>query len=70
MQIDTRNRDPKYINDSVFHPGILPRTSAAPENASYSGLLECPCTTRIHKIINHNYNTVLSNYCKKYIKSN
>ena len=67
MQIDTRNRDPKYINSSVFHPGILPKTSAAPENASYSGLLECPCTTRIHKIINHNYNTVLSNYCKKVI---
>ena len=67
MHIETTNRDPKNINSSIFHPGILPKTSAAPENASYSGLLECPCTTRIHKIINHNYNTVLSNYCKKVI---
>ena len=49
MQIDTRNRDPKYINDTVFRSSILPKSSAAPFNASYSGLLECPCTTRINK---------------------
>ena len=51
MQIDTRNRDPKYINSSIFKAGLLPNRSAAPSNASYSGLLECPCTTRINKTI-------------------
>jgi hypothetical protein len=55
MQIDTRNRNPKYINDTNFHPGIMPMNSAAPENAQYSGLLECPCTTRIKKTIHYNY---------------
>lgn len=67
MQIDTRNRHPKYINDTKFHPSLLPKNAVSPPNASYSGLLECPCTTRIHKVINHNYNTVLSNNCKKHI---
>ena len=42
MQIDTRNRDPRFINSSKFVPGLMPRQSAAPENANYSGLLECP----------------------------
>lgn len=65
MQIDTRNRDPKYINDTIFHPGILPNNSAAPENADYSGLLECPCTTRINKTIIHNYNTKSYGICSK-----
>lgn len=31
------------------HGGPVPRTSQAPPNANYSGLLECPCTTRIVK---------------------
>lgn len=65
MQIDTRNRDPKYINDTVFRSSILPKSSAAPFNASYSGLLECPCTTRINKTYTHNYNSLTSNYCSK-----
>ena len=43
MQIDTKNRD---YNGTDFKAGILPKASAAPPNASYSGLLECPCTTR------------------------
>ena len=70
MQIDTRNRDPKYINDSVFHAGILPNRSAAPEGASYSGLLECPCTTRINKTIVHNYNALTSGFCPRVITNN
>lgn len=70
MQIDTRNRDPKYINDSVFHAGILPNISAAPEGASYSGLLECPCTTRINKTIVHNYNSLTTGSCQKVITNN
>ena len=32
-----------------FVPGPLPRSSLAPEGAGYSGLLECPMTTRITK---------------------
>ena len=67
MQIDTRNRDPKYINDSVFHAGLLPKRSAAPINADYSGLLECPCTTRINKTIIHNYDSQTNGYCDKNI---
>ena len=34
---------------SPFVPGPLPRASAAPADAIYSGLLECPVTTRIMK---------------------
>ena len=66
-KIDTRNRDPRYINQSKFVAGILPRESAAPPNATYSGLLECPCTTRIHKTINHAYDISLNHSCLKNI---
>lgn len=49
MQIDTWNRDNK--NMSGFVPGPEPQSSMAPRGNSpdhvYSGLLECPCTTRI-----------------------
>ena len=54
MQIDTKNR--KY-NGTDFKADLLPKSSAAPPNASYSGLLECPCTTRIKKDINVTYAT-------------
>lgn len=69
MQIDTRNRDPKYINDSVFHAGLLPKESAAPKNAHYSGLLECPCTNRKNISIVHNYNTVIKGGCQNFINN-
>ena len=65
MQIDTRNRDPKYINQTRFVPGILPKEAASPKNAVYSGLLECPCTTRIHKEYTHNYEVLLNNTCQR-----
>ena len=45
MQINTRNPN----GSSAVATGPLPRTSAAPEGAHYSGILECPCTTRIKK---------------------
>eukprot|EP00931_Biecheleriopsis_adriatica_P117231 TRINITY_DN9276_c0_g1_i1.p1 TRINITY_DN9276_c0_g1~~TRINITY_DN9276_c0_g1_i1.p1 ORF type:complete len:531 (-),score=73.17 TRINITY_DN9276_c0_g1_i1:23-1615(-) len=45
MQINTRNPD-----GSGLPGGPLPRSSQAPPNATYSGLLECPCTTRIRKV--------------------
>ena len=63
MQIDTRNRDPKYINNEKYHAGILPKESVAPKDAVYSGLLECPCTNRINKVINHYYPHKLSGVC-------
>lgn len=69
MQIDTRNRDPRFINSSIFHPGIMPKQSEAPDNANYSGLLECPCTDRIHKEINHNYDTLTYGKCENLISN-
>ncbi len=69
MQIDTRNRDPKYINTKTFHPGLLPKESAAPPNASYSGLLECPCTDRLNFSITHHYNTLTQGVCDKIISN-
>ena len=51
MQIDTFNRDKMSVDDPSFVAGPLPRHSLAPANARYSGLLECPLTTRITKDI-------------------
>ena len=65
MQIDTRNRDPKHINQTKFVSGILPRNVVSPPNACYSGLLECPCTDRIHKQIIHNYDVTVTDRCDK-----
>jgi len=61
MQIDTKNR---HYNGSDFRPDILPAASAAPENAVYSGLLECPCTDRIVKKIEHTFSTQTNGQCK------
>ena len=63
MQIDTRNRNPKYINDTTFHPGIMPMNSAAPENAQYSGLPNVRAPTRIKKTIHYNYQFRISGEC-------
>ncbi|CAB9518140.1 expressed unknown protein [Seminavis robusta] len=53
MQIDTWNRDAMDLDNNFtrFVPGPLPRNSLAPKNknVTYSGLLECPVTTRIQK---------------------
>eukprot|EP01063_Lacrimia_lanifica_P020562 TRINITY_DN2785_c0_g1_i1.p1 TRINITY_DN2785_c0_g1~~TRINITY_DN2785_c0_g1_i1.p1 ORF type:complete len:709 (+),score=227.02 TRINITY_DN2785_c0_g1_i1:67-2193(+) len=43
MQIDTRNRE---YNGTGFKAGPLPKVSSAPADAQYSGLIECPCSTR------------------------
>ena len=54
MQIDTWNRDKMNISGgSKFVPGPHPKHSLAPtdKNALYSGLLECPLTDRVQKII-------------------
>lgn len=50
MQIDTWNRAEMDLNNAThFVAGPLPRNSVASIDASYSGLLECPVTTRVHK---------------------
>jgi len=52
MQIDTWNRDKMNLTGGAFVPGIAPKNSFAPTtgvDAIYSGLLECPLTTRIRK---------------------
>eukprot|EP00117_Sycon_ciliatum_P029408 scpid52803/ scgid23424/ len=64
MQIDTHNRD---HNKSSFVAGPLPKNSAAPANAEYSGLLECPCTDRIQKKIVTNYATVQKGVCQTFV---
>ena len=64
MQIDTKNR---HYNGTDFKPDLLPKASAAPPNASYSGLLECPCTTRINKVVNITYNTQNQGTCDKIV---
>merc|ERR1711970_1082912 len=62
MQIDTKNR---HYNGSDFKPDLLPKASAAPPNAPYSGLFECPCTDRIVKKIEHSYTTQTFGSCIK-----
>ena len=70
MQIDTRNRDRMNLTGSRFVAGHEPRNSWAPEGAEYSGLLECPLTTRITKDIDSNYITMQSgSTCPKAIRS-
>jgi hypothetical protein len=53
MQIDTWNRDKMNITGSKFVPGPYPKHSLAPvtgPDAHYSGIFECPLTSRIQKI--------------------
>ena len=38
-----------------FVPGPLPRASLAPQDPMYSGLLECPLTTRLVKVVDGAY---------------
>lgn len=47
MQINTRNPDGSGRRCRGDCP--LPKASRAPPNASYSGILECPCTDRVVK---------------------
>merc|ERR1711970_1247527 len=61
MQIDTKNR---HYNGTDFKADLLPKASVAPPNASYSGLLECPCTDRIIKDVEVTYATESSGLCK------
>lgn len=65
MQIDTWNRDKMSVTGSPFVAGPLPRSSLAPVNATYSGLLECPVTTRIQKVLNEQYFVQSHNTCPR-----
>jgi len=50
MQIDTWNRDAMNVTGPTdFVAGPLPRNSYAKPHAPYSGLLECPMTSRVTK---------------------
>lgn len=62
MQIDTWNRDHMNLTGPTkFVVGPLPRSSLAPSgpDALYSGLLECPLTTRVRKDIDADYVVVI-----------
>ena len=71
MQIDTWNRDHMNITGKVppaFVSGPVPKSSLAPLDAEYSGLLECPVTTRITRDVIGNYNVETSDrpQCNEY----
>lgn len=61
MQIDTWNRE--NVNMTGFWPGPQPKNSQMPHGAEYSGLLECPCTDRITKVVDGSINTAVAGSC-------
>merc|ERR1719463_474804 len=70
MQIDTWNRAEMNISGPLppkFVPGPQPRASLAPkEGALHSGLLECPMTTRLTKVVDSaKYMAQSSGTCKE-----
>eukprot|EP00944_MAST-04C_sp_MAST-4C-sp1_P011412 g11412.t1 len=75
MQIDTWNRDKMNKTDPAgkFVSGPVPRNSLAPTigpDAIYSGLLECPVTTRVQKVVtNAEYTISTSKLCQVEISS-
>ncbi|KAK3262691.1 hypothetical protein CYMTET_28467 [Cymbomonas tetramitiformis] len=73
MQIDTWNRDKMNLTGPTkFVPGPVPRSSLAPTHgadALYSGLLECPVTTRIRKVIDSAYVSRMTGSCEHSLQS-
>jgi hypothetical protein len=67
MQIDTWHRE--KMTGAKFFPGPLPRNSLAPADADYSGLLECPMTTRVKKVLAGAYSVQLVGTCADAITS-
>ena len=64
MQIDTWNRDEMNLTGPTkFVAGPLPRNSLAAKDAQYSGLLECPLTTRVEKVIDVGYTARTNGTC-------
>jgi len=66
MQIDTKNREHPGPG---FVPGPLPKEARSPPNASYSGLLECPCTDRLPKEWKMEYGTFEGEKCSTAVTS-
>ena len=65
MQIDTWNREKMdLVSGEPFVPGPLPRNSWAPPGATYSGLLECPLTTRVTKVFDSDASLQTTGSCK------
>ena len=63
FQINTKNPNGgNSICDSRGPNCPMPKASRAPPGASYSGLLECPCTDRKKKVIT-NHNTLETGSC-------
>ena len=51
MLINTNNpAKPGQSARQAFHSAPLPSSSLSPPNANYSGLMECPCTTRTRRV--------------------
>eukprot|EP00928_Gymnodinium_smaydae_P089563 TRINITY_DN7350_c0_g6_i1.p1 TRINITY_DN7350_c0_g6~~TRINITY_DN7350_c0_g6_i1.p1 ORF type:complete len:782 (-),score=96.02 TRINITY_DN7350_c0_g6_i1:86-2431(-) len=69
MQIDTWHREKMNLTGSKFVAGPLPRSSLAPPGAEYSGLLECPLTTRVTKDVEGGYDLSASKPCEHSIKT-
>lgn len=74
MQIDTWNRDEMDLDDPTvrFVPGPVPRQSIAPTSgpdAIYSGLLECPLTTRVEKKLDSTYAPKMQDVCANLVSS-
>lgn len=64
MQIDTWNRDKMSLTGPTkFVAGPLPRNSLAGPDAAYSGLLECPFTTRLSRELDTSDVAVVSGRC-------
>ena len=66
MVIDTKNRFDD-VGVEGFRAGIEPASSLAPEGASWSGLIECPCTTRTKKWISKAFATQTKDSCRQRI---
>jgi hypothetical protein len=73
MQIDTKNRDHPGTPEKPgsFKAGALPRIarSHAPKDATYSPLVECPCTTRLPKAWCMQYSTQSTGQCSAMVKN-
>lgn len=54
---------------SSFVAGPLPRASLAPKGAPYSGLLECPLTTRVKRRVERSYHIATKPDCNPPILS-
>eukprot|EP00928_Gymnodinium_smaydae_P022060 TRINITY_DN18651_c0_g1_i1.p1 TRINITY_DN18651_c0_g1~~TRINITY_DN18651_c0_g1_i1.p1 ORF type:complete len:647 (-),score=33.36 TRINITY_DN18651_c0_g1_i1:127-1860(-) len=62
MIVDTFNRNQSGLQ---FMAGPLPQACEAPPNATYSGLLECPCSTRLKKQWGMTYTLLNNGACKE-----